>query len=784
MVELGQGTPEADATNVDDKGSWSNSDRTVISSLNDIPAVRDYLKCIGAKPVNFRTADVRSAGKYQNVLARIAFSENGEVTLVHGELELPTPLQAEAIKEAFKGLDFPHSEPCLWTGKDSPRNEPNMPWSKTDPAKLYVCWDVTGEWILFVQERVDLSNGDKFYRPWSYWSDKQWRSIEPDGKLPLHGLEQLKDHSIVCVHEGPKAALAVRALLAGPDLSGHPWGEELAHMAHLGWLGGAERSNDTDWAKLRAAGVRRVVLICDNDTVGKDVVRPISRALQLPMDAVFFDQRWPVGFDLADSFPGSLYKEVRAQPQYVGPSLTDCCKPATWATRQLSRRHDEGRRQRGQTGYEARREFAEEWYYIGSLDVFVHCRSPHRFLDTDQFNAAVRPVSDVKNTADLLHLLPSVKVEGVCYRPELPSGVVTVDGERRFNTHMPTRVNRARGNVMPFYRFMTYLIQNKLDRLNVMRFVATMIARPGVRLGYGLLLCSRAQGVGKNTLTDYILSPLIGPWNVVHPDVQRAITGAFNGWLAGKRLVVLGEMYVGHLGTKAYDTLKPLMTDKMVTVNEKFRPEYELENRAQFVGSSNSKVPLFIASTDRRWHVPEVTNKKQPQSYWRGLHCWLDGGGLEIVHQWAFDFVKVHGAVAPEDEAPASSAKAELVDASISDGRRLVHDLADYLIELGAGDKPTRVIVPLTAVKEWFSRQDHLSLSERKISERAMLEVFEEAGLNVRKRDHRIFVKAGSGRRKMTAVANFIPAPDEEWSKLAHDHLWSVSDLVKAFDFM
>lgn len=782
MVELHQGSQGSDRGPDEDNPSWRQSGK-ILSSLNDLPAVRDYLNGIGAVPVNFRTADIRSEGKYHRVLARVQFSGTGEVSLVHGEVELPTAVQAEALKEAFKNLEFPQSKPFLWTGKHPPRNERDVPWSKADSQKLYICWDAARESILFVQERVELPNGDKYYLPWSYWSDNHWRRMEPNGKLPLHGLEQLKEHSVACIHEGAKAARAVRSMLAESTIE-HPWGEDLKHMAHLGWLGGAERPGDTDWAMLREAGVTRVILICDNDTVGKNVVRPISRALKLPMDALFFDQRWNVGFDLADSFPKQMFKEARGHLRYDGPSFKDCCKPATWATRPLPRRADEGRRQRGQTGFEARREFAEEWHYIGSLDAFVHCRRPERLLNPDQFNAGVRPVSDVKNTADLLHLLPSVKVEGVCYIPDLPSGVVTIDGERKFNTHVPTRVRRRRGNIVPFYRFMTHLIPDKRDRLNVLRFAATMIARPDVRIGFGLLLCSVAQGVGKSTLTDHILAPLVGLSNVSHPDVHRAVTGAFNGWLVNKRLVVLAEMYVGHLGTKAYDTLKPLMTDKTVTVNEKFRPEYELENRTQFVGSSNSRVPMFVADTDRRWFVPEVTKKKLPGSYWRGFYSWLGEGGLEVIHQWAFDFVEKHGAFAPEDEAPVSSAKLELVDASLSDGRRLIRDLADYLVEIGGGDEPTRVILPLSAVKEWFASQAHLSPSERKISERAMIEAFEDAGLNVRKGDHRIFVQLTHGRRKMTAVANFSPAPGEEWTKLVPDHLWSATDLMNVFDTM
>lgn len=759
------------------EGGGSLATAKAVSSLNDIPAVRSYLRRVGAEAVNFRKARMLvEVSGYPREIGSAHFTDDGALR-VNGMMEPPTSAEAEQIAEAFKLVRLPNSQPFCWTAKHLPQNDNDVPWSKAHSDNVYVCWDESRSEILFVQERVDLRDGGKAYIPWSYWSDGQWRKMEPDGKLPHYGLEQLKDHGIACIHEGAKAARAVRALLADPiAISEHPWGESLKHMAHLGWLGGAERPTDTDWDALRRLGVTRVVLVCDNDSVGKNVVRPISRAHQLPMDALFFDERWPVGFDLADPFPAKLFQQHGDRRRYIGPSFTDCCHPATWATRKLAA---EGR---GRPPVVVRREFVEEWIYVCSTGEFVHRRRPTSFLNPEKFNIAVRPVSDVKNTADLLHVLPSVKVDSLCYLPELRSGVVTVDGERKFNTHVPSRVDRRAGSAVPFYRFMTHLLPDKGDRLNVMRWVATLIAVPQVRMGYGLLLCSTAQGIGKSTLTDHILTPLIGPWNVSHPDVHRAVTSGFNSWLAGKRLVVMAEMYVGHLGSKAYDTLKPLMTDKTVTVNEKFRPEYEMENRAHFVASSNSRVPMFMAGTDRRWLVPKVTDRKLPRSYWRRFYSWLADGGLEIIHQWAFDFVAKHGAVAPEDEAPGSSAKAELVEASLSDGRRTLRDLAEFLIELGRAG--TRAIVPVDAVKEWFDGQAHLSHSDRKISQRAMLEVFEEMGLNLRKGDHRLSVKRGTGYRKMTAVANFTPADGEEWTRLAESCLWSAGKLTEAFDVL
>jgi hypothetical protein len=464
--------------------------------------------------------------------------------------------------------------------------------------------------------------------------------------------------------------------------------------------------------------------------------------------------------------------------KYKGPSFTDCLHPATWATYKLP---SDG----GRPAYAVRDEFIEDWLYVRDLGEFVHRRRPTTFLNSEKFNIAVRPVSDVKNTADHMHLLSSVQVDAVCYLPELQSGVVTVDGELKFNTHVPTRVRRRRGNPLPFYRFMTHLLPDKTDRLNVMRWCATLIACPNVRMGYGLMFCSPKQGVGKSTLTDHILTPLIGQWNASHPDVHRAVTSGFNSWLANTRLVVLAEMYVGHLGQKAYDTLKPLMTDKTVMVNEKFRPEYELENRAHFVASSNARVPMFMAGTDRRWDVPRVTEELLPRAYWRHFYSWLADGGLEIIHQWAFDFVEKHGAVAPEDHAPSSAAKAELVERSVSDGRRVLRDLAEYLKNPGTYDEPVeppRVILPIAAVKEWFAGQGHLTHAERKISERAILEAFEDAGLNVRKDDHRVSVKVkGRGYRKLTAVTNFIPDEGEKWTELAERFLWSAAKLTEEF---
>jgi len=57
----------------------------------------------------------------------------------------------------------------------------------------------------------------------------------------------------------------------------------------------------------------------------------------------------------------------------------------------------------------------------------------------------------------------------------------------------------------------------KRDRIELMRWCATLIARPDIKMNYGVLLISETQGVGKSTLGEKILAPLIGKLNASFP---------------------------------------------------------------------------------------------------------------------------------------------------------------------------------------------------------------------------------------------------------------------------
>ena len=217
-----------------------------------------------------------------------------------------------------------------------------------EPGDRFELRDAAGK-IVMLQVRTTDEKGERQFLPFTYWSDRRWRKLEPDA-LPLWGLDQLKRHAIVILHEGAKAARAMREMVEAATFDqqdkfgAHPWRKELSHAAHLGWIGGAQRPRSTDWSPLKKPGVSVVYIVADNDKAGKRAAEKIARDLEAPgrrVRVVVFDERFPVGFDLADPFPESLFEEQDGKRTYVGPSLTDLFEPVTgeaWIDR-LNQQH-------------------------------------------------------------------------------------------------------------------------------------------------------------------------------------------------------------------------------------------------------------------------------------------------------------------------------------------------------------------------------------------------------------------------------------------------------------
>jgi hypothetical protein len=740
----------------------------LIDKLTDIPAIDKYACRIGAVDRSLkRLAVVEERGAYKSDMALINFAEDGSITVeglgVSDDLK-PRPDEQEAIKAEWKSFRRPEYMPLLFTARDQPENDPRYPWSMPPWTTPAVCWDAKRQHILCVEVRRER-DGRKEVCIFSPFENGEWRIAEPPETLPLYGIETIASAATIFVHEGPKAAKAVQALIADDSAAGwrsHPWGRELrgelsGGVAHVGWLGGARRPEATDWKPLIAAHAR-VIVVADNDEEGVDAVCRISRASLMRMEALRFTDDWPRNFDLADPFPACRAK--------AGTRLADMLTPATWATDRIETD--------GRPAFRARDEFIRDWKYTVSPPLFFHASYPGRGYTDTEVDAMTRPFSHAELTARLIRQRFSAQAHGVAYRPG-SKPVIERKGQRLVNMWTPTSVRERSGAAWPLGRLLTALVPDPADRRHLTRWGATLAACPTTRMEYAVLMTSKTQGLGKTTLAN-ILAELVGDENVSRPSETALTEGNFNSHFAKKRLVIVDELYTGH-SRKTYNRLKSPITDTKLRVNEKFKPEYEIDNFAHFVFSSNDAVPIFVDEGDRRFFMPKMAEKKLPRAFWVKFHTWLESGGYGIMLRCAREFVRRHGSVEPGQVAPDTAAKRDMVADSVSDPMQSVRDAARDIFQRGSGDSGERIAVTLEDFALWHASMSRAN-SWKKLSGRKLEAELRDAGMCIRKQvaggcDLRVKI----GGRNVSIASNFDSLTGDGGAEAVRSATRAMSDL-------
>lgn len=725
-------------------------EQNVNPRLPSLVAWKDYVARLGATITEKNPLRATVGGDesgYRAPVAEVMLSQDGKVRAPEG-LE-PTTDEAAAIAAECKAFSWPKVRPLSRLFQIGKFPAPYQHVEEDDPA-LFVFRDISGQ-IVFAQYRIEIERDgrpDKRYLPFTPF-DHGWENREPPGDyLPLFGAEQFASRNRIMIHEGAKAAKRMQTMTP-EEWSRHPWGQDLPNYGHVGWIGGAACCHRTDWAQFAKAGIREVVIVADNDKPGVNVIPRISKALGIRVMMVQFDNRFPPSFDLGDDFPPALWKTENGRRLYDGPLFNWTLEPATWAT------YEKPAKGRGRPSVGLCKGFSDDWYVVRDHGVYVAASNTNRRYNADKFNRAVRPFSDLEQTNRLLDRVRGQHVQGLDYRPDQPPGILQSDEGLLLNTFRPTLVKAIEGDPGPFLRFMEHLIPDEWERKQVLRWIATLIARYGVKMTYSLLLVSEAQGVGKTTLAE-ILTALVGRNNTSAPTAETVVNSNFNGWIAEKRLVVVNELYNGGSRT-TYDRLKSVVTEDTIDVNRKYQEGYTVKNWASILASSNSMACLHVVGEDRRWLIPEVTETPRPAAYWREFYGWLYGDGFGIILNWAL----THGEYVERGEhAPATRRKRQMAEESMGEGQRLAYNLALALVE--AGKKGRKVLMTDHSVDLWV----RLMLSEtgenapKKLTLRKAMKM---DGAYLTRNDDRVFVP---GIGLCYVVSNFDLGGEARWDDL------------------
>ena len=625
------------------------------ASLNSIRPVRKYLDRIGAAPCGLlRARIVLKDDKYERDVVIINFSRSGAISFSAptGGAEVdhapyaPTPKEEADIVAEFLGSDVPTYLPC--------EGSMSLDLERVPRALRWPFLDRDGK-ILMVVVRTDTEAG-KEYRSYTYWSDGVWRVAEPDGLLPLYGAEKLFDGCSVMIHEGPKAARAAQEIAADEK---HPWNADMKDYVHVGWHGGAGRPFASDWSLLSNA--RRVVICPDNDRQGMSVVRKLS-ALMPPKALVLqaeWDADFPEGWDVADELPRCV------KTRFGHKELSSYLRLATLATEDDM---DRPPRNDGVRHQKVREIFLNQWFYVSSSDEYVYFPSDHDapvIKASKEFDNHFRVWSTVDETSKLMKKAQR-SYDRTAFLPGRRTGVYN-DGNdaTNINVYTGTKIVPARGDMSPFLEFLSGLLPVEWERLHVQDWLATLIARPGDRSSHAILL-SGCGGTGKSTLAEFA-TQVVGEHNTQLLTAETFENSIFSGHLRNKVLVVIPEVYCG-ANFKVANKMKGLITDARLEIHSKGKDAYNNTNTLWFIASSNDAMPIRLDEDDRRWFIPETSNRRRSEEEMEPYYQWFRNGGAGALLYWAQNYKSETGRdYLPEGmNAPATEKKKAMIESSQS----------------------------------------------------------------------------------------------------------------------
>lgn len=260
--------------------------------------------------------------------------------------------------------------------------------------------------------------------------------------------------------------------------------------------------------------------------------------------------------------------------------------------------------------------------------------------------------------------------KAIVYAPGKPQ--VLEDGS--YNNWKGWGVEPKKGDIKPFLWLFDHVFGDLPEGLQhwVWCWLAYPLQYPGAKLLSYILIHGRAQGTGKSFI-GYIMGDIYGRKRNFSKIRQRDLYGTHNGWLANRQFI-LGEEITGGDKRHAADELKDLVTNEIVTINQKYVPEYEIDDLANYWLTSNQPDAAYLEDDDRRGFIHRLERKADFGKY-QGVDKWRreDDGPAALFHYLLHEVDTSQ--FNPKAPAPFTEAKRDMIANSRTDVESWVDDL-------------------------------------------------------------------------------------------------------------
>jgi hypothetical protein len=213
------------------------------------------------------------------------------------------------------------------------------------------------------------------------------------------------------------------------------------------------------------------------------------------------------------------------------------------------------------------------------------------------------------------------ELEAMTYAPGRPT---VTDG--RLNSWPGWGCAPIKGDIAPWHWLLDFIFKGFPEsRTWFERWAAYPLQHPGVKMYSAPLIWGRAHGTGKTAMF-YALMAIYGT-NAIEIK-NKHLRGGFNAWQENRQFVYGDEIEGnGDNSTKKIDSewLKGLITQKAVTINQKFLPEYTIPDVMNYGFTSQKPDAVFMDDRDRRFMIHEVAGAPADRPFYERLDKWLNG---------------------------------------------------------------------------------------------------------------------------------------------------------------
>jgi hypothetical protein len=213
------------------------------------------------------------------------------------------------------------------------------------------------------------------------------------------------------------------------------------------------------------------------------------------------------------------------------------------------------------------------------------------------------------------------------FRPEDSSSVLTTRAGG-LSLNMWTGWRPEPGDITPFLQLSEFLFPDLRDHRELpIKLLAYKAQNPGVKIPLAPVLVG-PQGCGKSLWAECVRDAF-APYTAEIP--TTALASQFNGWTERTLIAVINEAS-GELLQRYAPTLRALISDKRVMLNDKFRMARQIDSYTMYIITSNDRGAGAYSADDRRMIVVNCPPKRE-EAFYRNVANWKNnGGGRHLLH--------------------------------------------------------------------------------------------------------------------------------------------------------